>query len=106
MMREALDIMAIVGIPSLFTMVVFITKTIYKLSKKISILMDAQQKQMRRELTNDYHEYMDRGSINDDELDLWEAGYQAYHALGENGIMDSRRADLIVLNGKNNGQNR
>lgn len=101
-MREALDIMAIVGIPSLFTMVVFITKTIYKLSKKISILMDAQQKQMRRDLTNDYHTYMDRGYIEDDELDLFEAGYQAYHALGENGIMDSRREDLIKLNSKRN----
>ena len=103
-MRSVLDIMAVIGIPSLFTMIVFITKTMYTFGKKLSILMDAQQKQMRRELTLDYHRYMDAGYIADDDLDLWEAGYQAYHALGENGIMDSRRADLIALNGRNNGQ--
>ena len=69
------------------------------------ILMDAQQKQMRRDLTLDYHKYMEQGYIDDDDLDMWEAAYQAYHALGVNGIMDSRRDNLIRLNseGGNHG---
>ena len=46
----------------------------------------------------DFHMYMERGYIEDDELDLWEAGYQAYHELGQNGIMDNRRNKLIELN--------
>lgn len=99
-MREALDVMAIIGIPSLFTMVAFICRNLFKLGKKMAILMDAQQKQMRRDLTLDYHKYMDAGHIDDDDLDMWEQAYQAYHALGENGIMDARRQELIHLNSK------
>ena len=62
------------------------------------ILMNAQQKQMRRELTQDYHKYIDEGTIDDDDLDLWVEGYNAYHDLGHNGIMDKRKDDLIELN--------
>ncbi|MBR4406090.1 MAG: hypothetical protein IKT30_06925 [Bacteroidaceae bacterium] len=97
-MRQVLDVMAIIGIPSLFTMVVFMLKKLFSLGKKMAILMDAQQKQMRRDLTLDYHKYMAAGQIDDDDLDMWEQAYQAYHALGENGIMDARRQDLIHLN--------
>lgn len=48
----------------------------------------------------DYHRYMQNGCIDDDDLDMWEASYQAYHSLGANGIMDSRRDDLIKLNSR------
>ena len=43
---------------------------------------------------------MEDGKIDDDDLDMWEASYQAYHSLGKNGIMDSRRQELIKLNAK------
>ena len=36
--------------------------------------------------------------IDDDDLDLWVEGYNAYHDLGHNGIMDKRKDDLIELN--------
>jgi hypothetical protein len=60
--------------------------------------MNAQQKQMRRELTQDYHKYIDAGYIDDDDLDLWVESYKAYHELGQNGVMDKRKDDLIELN--------
>ena len=97
-LRVIVNVLALIGIPSLFTCSVYFAKACVKFSKKIDILMNAQQKQMRRELTMDYHKYMDAGHVDDDDLDMWEQSYQAYHALGENGIMDSRRADLIHLN--------
>ena len=97
-LRVIVNVLALIGIPSLFTCSVYFAKACVKFSKKIDILMNAQQKQMRRELTMDYHKYMDAGMIDDDDLDMWEQSYQAYHALGENGIMDSRRKDLIHLN--------
>lgn len=97
-LRSIVNILALIGIPSLFTMAMYFAKACVKFSKKIDILMNAQQKQMRRELTQDYHKYITAGHIDDDDLDMWEASYQAYHALGENGIMDSRREDLIHLN--------
>lgn len=98
--RTVASAMAIFGVPSLFALATYFVKACVKFSKKIDILMNAQQKQMRRELTLDFHKYMAEGHIDDDDLDMWEASYQAYHSLGENGIMDNRRAELIKLNNK------
>jgi hypothetical protein len=97
-LRNVINVMALVGIPSLFACVVWFGKKVTQFGKRMEILMNAQQKQMRRELTMDYHKYMTAQYIDDDDLDVWEQAYQAYHALGENGIMDSRREDLIHLN--------
>lgn len=88
----------IIGVPALFTITAWFGKKVILFGRQMKILMNAQQKQMRRELTMDFHMYMERGYIKDDELDLWEAGYQAYHELGQNGIMDNRRNKLIELN--------
>ena len=98
--RTVASAMAIFGVPSLFALATYFVKACIKFSKKIDILMNAQQKQMRRELTMDFHRYMAEGKIDDDDLDMWEASYQAYHSLGENGIMDSRRTELIKLSNK------
>ena len=103
MMNELKDIvtaMALFGIPSLFTCAVFFVRACVKFSHKIDILMGAVQKQMRRDLTQDYHKYMDAGYIDDDDLDLWMSQFTSYHDLGKNGVMDARRDDLIELNGK------
>ena len=43
---------------------------------------------------------MEGDKITDEELDLWEEDFQAYHSLGENGIMESRRDDLMELSKK------
>jgi hypothetical protein len=99
-LRNIVNILALIGVPSLCTCAVFFVKACIKFSNKIDVLMNAVQKQMRRELTIDYHRYMENGCIDDDDLDMWEASYQAYHSLGVNGIMDSRREDLIKLNSR------
>lgn len=97
-LRNIVNILALIGVPSLCTCAAFFVRACVKFSHKIDVLMNAQQKQMRRDLTLDYHRYMGEGHIDDDDLDMWEASYQAYHSLGVNGIMDSRRDDLIKLN--------
>jgi hypothetical protein len=98
--RNIASVMALFGVPSLFALASYFVKACIKFSKKIDILMNAQQKQMRRELTMDFHRYMAEGHIDDDDLDMWEQAYQAYHALGKNGIMDNYRQKLIELNTK------
>ena len=98
--RNIVNAMALIGIPSLFACVVYVIKAVVKFSRKLDILMNAQQKQMRRDLTNDYHSYMEQGYIRDEDLDTWMTNFDAYHALGANGVMDSRRDDLIKLNSK------
>ncbi len=96
--KPILDFFKLIGMPTLFACVIYFFRICCRFGKRIDILMNAQQKQMRRDLTQDYHRYMAAGHIDDDDLDMWEAAYQAYHALGVNGIMDNRREDLIKLN--------
>ena len=97
-LRNVVNAMALIGIPSLFACSAYFIKACVKFSKKIDILMSAVQKQMRRELTQDYHKYMEQGFIDDDDMELWMAGYNSYHELGQNGIMDKRAAELLELN--------
>lgn len=100
--RNVASAMALFGVPSLFACATYFIRACVKFSKKIDILMNAQQKQMRRELMIDYRKYVEQGYVEDDDLDMWEASYQAYHALGKNGIMDDRRQRLIALNAERN----
>lgn len=100
--RSIVSGLALLGIPSLFAIAGYFVRACKKFSDKQDILSNAIQKMMRRDLTQDYHKYMAQGYIEDDDLDMWEASYQAYHALGINGVMDSRRADLIKLNSVSN----
>ena len=104
--RNIASVMALFGVPSLFALASYFVRACIKFSKKIDILMNAQQKQMRRALQMDFHYYMEADYLSDDDLEMWEASYQAYHALGKNGIMDSYRQKLIDLNakGKNNAE--
>ena len=95
--QKLVQIMAIIGIPSLSAMAVYFGRACVTFSKKVDTLMSAVQKQMRRDLMDDYHKYMSQGYIEDDDLELWEASYQSYHSLGKNGVMDSKRADLMEL---------
>lgn len=89
--------LGIFGIPSIFSMVVYaIGKTIV-LTKKINILMKAQQAQMRTQLLEQYHRYEAQGWISEEDLEDWENQYQGYHSLGKNGIMDARREKLIAM---------
>lgn len=85
------------GIPSVFAIVAYIAKIMLKLAKKITILMDAQQAQMRGQLLDKYHEYIKRGSITDMELTEWINQYNAYHSLGANGVLDKRKEELLNL---------
>lgn len=96
--RNIVNGMALIGVPSLFACVVWFAKKVTQFGKQMKILMNAQQKQMRRELQIDFHEAMAKGEISDEDLETWEASYQAYHSLGQNGIMDKYRQKLIDLN--------
>ena len=97
-LRNIVNILALLGVPSLCACSVYFAKACISFGKKQDILANAIQKMMRRDLTLDYHKYMNQGYIEDDDLDLWMAGYEAYHGLGINGVMDSRKDDLIKLN--------
>lgn len=95
--KEFVGWLSILGIPSIFAMVCWVIRKVFQYSKQIRILMKAQQAQMRSQLLKDYYKYTERGFIYDSELDDWENSYQSYHALGQNGIMDSKRDRIMQL---------
>lgn len=99
-LKHIVDIMALFGIPSIFAMMVFVIKLVYAYIKQIRILMKSQQAQMRSHLLELYDKYIDRGWISEDELLDWENQYQAYHSLGQNGILDAKRQQVLALPNK------
>ena len=92
-----LNFLAVLGVPTIFEVVVALTKKVGKYSSQIKVLMNAQQAQMRSQLLKDYYTYTKRGYVLESELEDWESQYQAYHSLGANGILDSRRDVLMKL---------
>lgn len=92
-----LNLMAVLGIPTIFALVMAVVRKLTKYSTQIKVLMAAQQAQMRSQLLKDYYTYTKRGYVLESELEDWESQYQAYHSLGANGILDSRREVLMKL---------
>lgn len=82
------------GLPTIVAILVWCIKQ----GQKVAILMSAQQAQMRTKLLELYHKYEKRGYITEEELEDWENQYQAYHSLGKNGVLDSRRERLLKMN--------
>jgi len=95
--KEFVSWMGIFGIPSLFAIISFLIKWFRKSYKKMEILAKAQQAQMRSQLLKDYYKYTERGFIYELELDDWLNQYKSYHALGENGCMDSKKDRIMQI---------
>lgn len=103
-MSGILTWMGVLGIPSIFALCVSCFRICRKYTKQIKILMKSQQAQMRTKLLELYHQYMDNGFITEEQLEDWENQYQAYHELGQNGILDARRDALLKLPNERKGE--
>lgn len=90
-------ILGILGIPSIFTMTTWCIKKCLDFSKQLKILAESQQAQMRSHLICQYKEYVEAGWVSLDDLDDWENQYQKYHQLGKNGVLDTKREQLLML---------
>ena len=90
--------LAVLGVPGIFTIVVFLFRSVIKAMKNIEILQKAQKAQMRSQLLKQHDDYMAQGYIEQLYLDDWINQYNAYHALvGPNAVLDARKDDLIRL---------
>ena len=94
---EFVSWLGILGIPSIFTMTIWCIKSCIQYTRQLKVLAKAQQAQMRSQLLEQYHRYIKDGYISEEHMEDWENQYQAYHSLGENGILDSRRETLMKL---------
>ena len=96
--KAVVDYLALLGVPSIFTIIIFLYRSIRKSYKSINILQSAQKAQMRSQLLKQYDEYMAQGYIEPIYLDDWVNQYNAYHQLvGANAVLDARLEDLIHL---------
>lgn len=95
--KEILLFLAMLGIPTIFSLTVWCIKLCNNFTKQLNVLMESQQAQMRAALIKDYKFYIKQGWIDIDDLDEWENSYQKYHMLGANGVMDAKRQDLLHL---------
>ena len=90
--------LAVLGVPGIFTIVVFLFRSVIKAMKNIEILQKAQKAQMRSQLLKQHDDHMAQGYIEQLYLDDWINQYNAYHALvGPNAVLDARKDDLIHL---------
>lgn len=98
--KELIAWLGVLGIPSIFAMTSWCIKCCIHYTKQLKVLAKAQQAQMRSQLLEQYHLYVDSGWISEEQMEDWENQYKAYHSLGENGILDSRREQLLLLPSK------
>lgn len=85
----------ILGMPTIFVLIVWCIKKCVGLTKSIKILHGAQKAQMRSQLLNQYYKIKEQGFVWADELDDWVNQYNAYHELvGNNGVLDCRKEEL------------
>lgn len=96
-LRDFVAWCGVLGIPSIFAMTAWCIRNCLHYTKQLKVLAKAQQAQMRSQLLEQYHHYMDDGWISEEHMEDWENQYQAYHSLGENGVLDSRRETLLKL---------
>lgn len=92
---EFIKLLSLIGIPSIFAMVCALGGMLKKQGEKIKILMEAQQAQMRRDLIEDYYKWEKSDTIPERDLTSWVAQYDAYHALGANGVMDTIHESML-----------
>ena len=97
-LRTVVSWLALLGIPSVFTIVVTLGALLSRTFRSINILQKAQKAQMRSQLLKQHDEYMAQGYIEQIYLDDWMNQYNAYHQLvGPNAVLDARMDDLIHL---------
>lgn len=94
---DFVTLLGILGIPTIFSMSIWCIKSCSQFATQLKILMESQQAQMRAALIKDYKFYIKQGWIDIDDLDEWENSYQKYHLLASNGVMDSKRLELMKL---------
>lgn len=99
--KELSNWLAIIGIPTIFTLTSWCVKECMKFTRKLEILHSAQKAQMRSQLLEQYYLIKDRSWVWSDELDDWINQYKAYHELvGENGVLDARKKELETFPSK------
>ena len=97
-LRNFIYWLALLGVPGIFTMVVFMFRTLMKAIRSVTILQRAQKAQMRSQLLEQYDVYMAQGYIEPIYMDDWINQYNAYHELvGPNAVLDARKEDLVHL---------
>lgn len=74
-----------------------------ELRVNVELLMAAVQMSLRKDLSEAFRKYQAQGYIEQDDLDWWSKTYEAYHGLGQNGVMDTRNSQVMKFKVVENG---
>lgn len=88
--KEIIAWLGALGIPTIFAMASWCIKCCVQYTKQLKVLAKAQQAQMRSQLLEQYHFYMDSGWISEEHMEDWEISTRHTTALG-------RTASLIAV---------
>lgn len=91
------SMLGILGIPSIFSICLYCIKAIKKHSKRMEILMNSQQEQMKTRLYDDYKKFKIQGYVSLEDLEIFESNYKAYHELGKNGVMTAKHDEILNM---------
>lgn len=90
--------LSIIGIPSVFAGTIWCIKKCRDFTKMLTILMNAEKAEMRKQLLDEYQVHKSLGYISERDLQEWENRWKCYHVLqGDNGILEERREYLLKL---------
>ena len=70
--KEIIAWLGALGIPTIFAMTSWCIKCCVQYTKQLKVLAKAQQAQMRSQLLEQYHFYMDSGWISEEHMEDWE----------------------------------
>ena len=87
------QVLSFLGIPSCFTILVFIIRYIRALRLGVQALLRAQ-------MISEYNRWKEKGYAPIYAKDNFENCYKQYHQLGANGMMDKLRDEFLSLPSK------
>lgn len=74
-----------------------IIQSIKELKEDMNLTKTANQRLLRDRLVQAYKYHARNGFCSNEDKELWEEMYQAYHSLGKNGVMDKKREILLSM---------
>lgn len=90
--RDIIETMAMIGIPSVFTISLACFTMCLKFTRSLMFISSAIKSQIRNELIKDFETYQDRKWCSTIEQTEWLNRYKSYHNLyGENGVLDNKK---------------
>lgn len=101
MLQNILTYLGILGVPSVFSIFVFLFRKLKaeeeKRKSEDALVKAALQALLRAQMVNDYNKWSERGYAPIYARENFENCWKQYHGLGANGVMDDIHTKFMAL---------